>query len=204
MNKVLRKLAGNELKILLILLTECDAEYSFTPIEGLNEYGLTAPTVLKVISRLKRFGAIEQYDFGNRSMLKLKESFKGFSDYLKNYSFHIELTGSTLEDIEERKAKAVERAQVEKLIGYYAKQKGVPDEKVQSWNRMNFARLIKPARNILSFVGSLERSLTLVDNTKLYYESKGLDWTMGGVMLREISKLSNMAKSDDNGEKKWF
>ena len=204
MNNVLKKLSGNELKVLFVILYNCDAEHSYSPIESLTEFEITYPTILKIVDILKKKKIIEQFDAGNKCILKLNQRYFSFSDYLKNYSFQIELVGESLEDIQRKREEAIKQKDAIRLIYYYGAKQGVRKEKLQDWFKLNLPRLMKPAKQILAYVKEVDKAFILVDNTKIYYESRNLDWSMQGVMLREIDKLSNLNLENKEGGKNWF
>jgi len=201
---LIKRLTGNELKVLCALLTQCDEDYAYTPIENLTDFELTHPTVHKVVDRLKELQIVEQYDFGNRSILKLKPKYHRLSYYLKNYSFQTELINDSIENIQKKIENTIPRKDICRLIYYYGQKRGVSEERLQDWFKINIARLTKSAKTILTYLKDVEKAFVLVDNTKLYYESRNLSWTMEGVMVREMDKLSNLTLAKKDGAGNWF
>lgn len=194
---LLKRLTGNEVKIFMTILSNCNDRYEYINMESLIEFELSYPTVVTSIESLVKKSCIKKFDTGGHCILILHPDFRQLSDHIKKYSQTLELFS---EEISEPEKKKVSHKDAKELIAHYAREQGVPQERMKEWNRANFAVCIKAAYRVLEYCDDLELAKKAVTNCRIARKRDNLEWSLGGDVMRNIQTWIPKSK----GAKTWW
>jgi len=105
---------------------------------------------------------IEEKSNANRTLIETNNNNKNDKKYKKE---------------EESKYITPPETDIQKIVNYYKCSKGVPlDDK--SWDKINYARYSKSAKNLIEILGNIEEVNMCIGEIKKRMDNSGLSWTL--------------------------
>lgn len=196
----IRSMSGNEIKIFMTILLNCNERYEYNNMESMMHDGISYPTILACLKKLSEKGCIKKIDTTNFSILRVGDGYRSLVDHLRKCPDDLVLIPEEPEPVKEKKW--WNREHMRELIGHYAHEQAVPKEKFKEWCRINFAKNIRAAESLLDYCGNIEAAKKTITNCRIDRAKQKLDWSLGGDVLRNIQKYAPK-NLDQSGGKKW-
>jgi hypothetical protein len=182
------------------MLIYCDENHEYQGISNLTDFGITYPTAISAVKYLakKRYITRQESGEGLDARMVLRQDFWPFSDHLKSSPNQLMLFAEEAA----RPQTWYGKKEVDAIIGYYAKEQGVTDEKIKAWFKANYVRNIKATESLLGYCGTLEKGKAAIHRCRVQRGKEKLDWSLAGDVVRNISKW-NIEVRTEGGQKKW-
>lgn len=154
----------------------------FRNLEGMVEYKLAYPTVLKCVDKLLRLNMVSKEMDDKTAILRLVPPFDLYAEHLQGYQGMLMPSGAPTS-----KANMNElHKEIVGLILYYGQVIGVEPEQLVAWKRMNIPKLYSAARQIMKYTANEEVARQAIDKAKKFYESQDLSWSLQGAVLNNL------------------